>query len=160
MKKILLSLISVTFIGLSQISAADELLAWAQYGTGTWVAPGCQWNAGGATPSGPVYSLSCAGSTGGSATRASNLPAPEIVSAGGTYYVVPRVGGAGTPINGYNYAIYKRPTSTCAAHGVTVGYYPYLQTASANISSDAQKCGSGCSIDIMPNGAQYKNVCR
>lgn len=160
MKKILLSFVSIAFVGLSQLSVADDLLAWAQYGTGVWVAPGCQWNAGGATPSGPVYSLSCTGITGGSATRSSNLPAPEVIGAGGTFYVLPKAGGPGTPINGYNYAIYRSTTpAACASRGTTIGTYTTLQAASANRVADKSKCGTNCEANIFLSGSQYRNVC-
>lgn len=157
MKKIILSLVTSTLISFPLIAKADDLLAWAQYGTGTYVAPGCSWQAGGATPKGTIYNLICNGSF--AASRTPNSPAPEIISATGNYYAVPRAGGAGTPINGYNYAIYKR-SPVCSTKGTVVGTYPYLQNASANISSDAQKCGPNCSIDIVANGPQYNNVCR
>jgi|GEM_PF-861184 len=156
MKKIVLSLLSFTLIGLSHIASADDLLAWAEMSKGSYVAPGCYWQAGGSTPYGPVIGLWCNGVN--AATRTPNQYGPETVSAGGNYYVVPHSGGS-APVNGYNYAIYKRTTAACYSHGTVVGTYPNLQTASANYSYDLQKCGTNCSMNIIANGSQYQNVC-
>ncbi|RYZ98928.1 MAG: hypothetical protein EOO68_13145 [Moraxellaceae bacterium] len=180
MKKIVLSLLSLTFAGLSHLASADELLAWAQYGTGTWVAPGCSWQASGATPKGPVYSLSCAGVSGGSATRTSNSPAPETVTAGGTFYVLPKAGGTGTPINGYNYAIYKKAgsvTTSSSGSSSSTGTQPSackapwtkpsfdtLQQANTALgyAQYYKSCDASCRLDIVtsgPNNSKYDVVC-
>jgi len=157
MKKLLITLISLTLAGLAQFSSADDLLAWAEMSKGSYVAPGCAWQAGGATSYGPVLGLYCNGSY--AATRTPNRYGPETVTASSGYYVVPHSGGS-APINGYNYAVYKRAVApTCATRGTIIAYYGDLTTASQNYNSDAQKCGTGCQIQITANGPGYKNVC-
>lgn len=161
MKKILLSFLSLTFIGLANLATADTVLAWNQVYNGYYVKVGCIWQAAGATPYGPVQNLMC-----NNVLAAEIVPngygVPGVVNAIGNNIYVTAKGGDGNP-NGYNYVIYQRtgPGPYCAKTGQVIALYPAYNTAVNNVSADSAKCGSGCTVDVFYqfNGGG-KSICR